>query len=115
VTIVDRVTERLALAPFEELFRERDVNEAGTFLRLSKPDVYRKVASGVLGHLKVDGAQRRGRGQAGRVSFLLEHLVRYQVERERVASVPIQKVLKTKAPADQAGANGETKHAQSTT
>jgi hypothetical protein len=81
VTVADVVAKRLERVPFEELFRERGIDEAGTVLKLSKADLYRKVTNGTIAHLKVDGAARPGRGR-GRVTFLLEHLVRYQVERE---------------------------------
>lgn len=85
MTVAERIAERLALATFEERFGELGVGEAKTMLKLSKSDVYRKAANGTLGCLKVEGAKRRGHGQAGRLSFLLEHIVRYQVERERAA------------------------------
>jgi hypothetical protein len=104
---VDRVAEILSRAPFEELIRERDVSEAGTVLRLSKGEVYRKVASRVLGHLKVDGARRRGHGRAGRVTFLLEHLVRYQVERECPAGQG-PRAVETAEPVSAAGGGGST-------
>ena len=82
MTVAERISERLERAPFEELLRERSVAEAMTTLRRSKGEIYRLVANGVLGHLKVDGAARRGHGKAGRVSFLLEHLVAFQVSNE---------------------------------
>lgn len=86
MTVPERVAERLERAPFEELHRERSVKEAMTTLGVGKAEVYRRVANGTLGHLKVEGARRRGHGQAGRVSFLLEHLIRWQVEHERATS-----------------------------
>ena len=94
MTVAERVAERLERAPFDELLRERSVAEASTALGCSATEVYRRVKNGTLGHLKVEGARRRGHGQAGHVSFLLEHLVRWQVEHEvprgtkRPASLP---------------------------
>jgi hypothetical protein len=84
VTTVDEVVaERLQNATFEERFGELGVGEAKTLFRCSKAEVYRRVANGTLAHLKAEGASRKGHGKAGRLTFLLEHIVRYQVERER--------------------------------
>lgn len=82
MTVDERIAERLAGAPFEEIHRERLVPEARKVLGCSKAEVYRRVAQSTLACIKVEGARRRGHGQAGRVSFLLEHLVRWQVEHE---------------------------------
>lgn len=85
MTISDLVAERLQSATFEERFGELRVPEVKVLLKVSVPTVYRMVADGTLGHLKAEGAPRKGHGQAGRLTFLLEHIVRYQVERERAA------------------------------
>lgn len=85
MTVSERVAERLQNATFEERFGELGVDRVKALLNVSVPTVYRKVADGTLGHLKAEGAPRKGHGQAGRLTFLLEHIVRYQVERERGA------------------------------
>lgn len=82
MTVAERISERLERAPFEELLRERSVAEAKTILGCSGAEVYRRVSRGTLACLKVEGAKRRGRGHAGRVSFLLEHLIGWQVAHE---------------------------------
>jgi hypothetical protein len=87
MTIGERIAERLANVPFEEQLRERLVPEARKTLGCSKAEIYRRVSHSTLACIKVEGARRRGHGQAGRVSFLLEHLVRWQVEHEVPAGV----------------------------
>jgi excisionase family DNA binding protein len=82
VTVDERVAELLANVPVEDQLRGRLVEEAGKFLGVSVVTVYRYIAEGKLGHVKLEGSARKGRGKAGLVRVRLLDVVRFMAENE---------------------------------
>ena len=85
VTVSERVSELLAGVAIEERLRGQEVPAAAAILGESPTTTYRRVASGELGHIKVEGASRKGRGRAGSVRIRLIDIVEFQVRNERIA------------------------------
>jgi len=83
MTIAERVSELLADAPIEERLRGREIEEGGKILGLSEASVYRLIAQGRIGHVKLEGGRRTGHGRAGAVRVRLIDLVTFMVENER--------------------------------
>lgn len=83
MTVPERVAELLANVPIEAQLRGREVEEAATILGDSIATTYRRVAAGEIGHIKLEGAARKGRGRAGSVRIRLIDIVEFQVRNER--------------------------------
>lgn len=86
MTVTDRVAQLLKDVPIEDQIRGREIAKAGEILGLSTPSVYRLISEGKLGHVKLEGKKRRGRGCAGAVRVRLIDIARFQVENERVGA-----------------------------
>ena len=82
MTVDERVNQLLAGVPIEEQIRGRLVEEAGKILGIAVPTVYRAISDRRLGHLKVEGRSRKGRGHAGLVRVRLIDIVRFQIQNE---------------------------------
>ena len=85
MTVSERVAELLANVPIEAQLRGREVEEASTILGEASTTTYRRVASGELGCVKVEGRVRKGKGRAGSVRIRLIDIVEFQVRNERTA------------------------------
>jgi hypothetical protein len=83
-TVAERVAELLAGVP-EDVLRGCEVEEAARILGNSTATIYRRVASGEIGHIKLEARVRKGCGHAGSVRIRLLDIVEFQVRNERVA------------------------------
>lgn len=82
MTISERVEAILAGLSLEERLRQRPVKEWLDVLGLSLPAAYRAISEGRLGHLKHDGAKRKGgRGRAGKVTLSWATVAPFLAER----------------------------------
>lgn len=82
MTTAERVAELLAGVPVEDVLRGREVEEAARILGDALATTYRRVASGEIGHIKIEGRARKGRGRAGSVRIRLLDIVEFQVRNE---------------------------------
>jgi hypothetical protein len=78
----DRIQALLESVLAEERLRHRSVAEGAAFLGESPMTTYKRIASGELGHVKVPGGERKGRGQAGAVRVRLIDLIEWSVRNE---------------------------------
>jgi hypothetical protein len=82
VNVDERVQQLLAGVSIEDILRGREVEEAARILGDAVPTTYRRVSSGELGHIKIEGRARKGKGRAGSVRIRLLDIVTFQVRNE---------------------------------
>lgn len=117
--VSDRVEELLADLSHEERIRPRRGEEAVKFLggMVSKHGLYRLAEANAIPHEKADGIPRAGASRSSsRLYFTFLDLARWRAARYRPESAAGRgPILKTKAPAVQAGARtGGHEHEEST-
>jgi excisionase family DNA binding protein len=82
MNVSERVAELLAGVAIEDILRGREVAEAGKIIGIAVPTVYRAIADRRLGHVKVEGRSRKGRGHAGIVRVRLLDCITFMVQNE---------------------------------
>lgn len=92
MTVAERVAELLAGEPIEDVLRGREVEEAAKILGLAGPSVYRLIADGRLGHIKLEGERRAGRGRAGAIRIRLLDCITFMVKNEVVSGASTKAV-----------------------
>lgn len=95
--ISERVAELAKNVPIEDLIHGYEIEDpkdengvvigkgAATILGYPTSTTYRYIAEGKLGHVKIEGRARKGRGRAGSVRVRLIDILEFQVRNERIA------------------------------
>lgn len=93
MSVDERANQLLANVPIEDQLRGREIGDtvedgvviekgAASFLGVAPSTAYRYVAEKRIGHIKLEGSARKGRGRSGAVRIRLIDCITFMVQNE---------------------------------